>query len=273
MTLRLGWFATAKGTGSYNLLEATTRAKKAGLLDAEIVFVFCNREPGEADATDRFFELVRANDIPLLTLSSVRFRRERGGTRSRPGSPLPEWRADFDAEVERLVAPYRMDVGVLAGYMLIFTPEACRRLPLLNLHPAAPGGPAGTWQEVIRQLIRDGASESGVMTIRAIPEVDAGPPVSYCRYTIRDAEMEPLWQEAAEASVAAIDDTRLFHTIRRRGATREVPLLVATLQALAAGERRIDGLRVVDREGRDAEPLDLTSQVEAAIAASRPTPR
>lgn len=267
MALRIGWFATARGSGSYNLLLATTAAIERGELDAEIAFVFCNRDPGEAEATDRFFELVHANNIPLLTLSSVRFRRARDGARSRPGSPLPQWREAFDAQVERLIAPYTFDVAMLAGYMLIFTPEVCARLPLLNLHPAAPGGPAGTWQEVIRQLIAARATTSGVMAIRAIPEVDAGPPVTYCTYSIGDEAMTPLWAEAAAVPPGSLEGTRLFRAIRERGAEREAPLVIATLRAFASGERRIEGLRVLDAHGNDAPPLDVTAEVEAAVAA------
>src|SRR3972149_2420562 len=59
------------------------------------------------------------------------------------GEPLPEWRRDFDREVIRLLGPYPFDIGMLAGYMLIATELLCERYDLLNLHPAAPDGPAG----------------------------------------------------------------------------------------------------------------------------------
>ncbi|GAH59253.1 unnamed protein product, partial [marine sediment metagenome] len=38
-----------------------------------------------------------------------------------------------------------------------------QRYNMVNLHPAAPGGPTGTWQEVIWQLIENKAEETGVM--------------------------------------------------------------------------------------------------------------
>ena len=266
--LRIGWFATARGTGSYNLLEATTRAIREGRLRASIAFVFCNREPGEAEPTDRFFDLVRANGIPLVTLSSVRFRRERDGERSRPDEPLPQWRWHYDHEVARLIAPYPFDVGMLAGYMLIVTSELTDRHPLLNLHPAAPGGPAGIWQDVIRQLIVAREKRSGVTIFRVTPEVDAGPPVAYCTYPIDDGELTPLWRKAVDVPPEKLEDTALFRAIRERGAARELPMVVATLRAFAEGERRFEGGRAVDAAGREAA-LDLTAEVEAAVAAMR----
>ena len=59
----------------------------------------------------------------------------------------------------------------------IFGPAACGAMTLLNLHPAAPGGPIGIWQDVIWQLIASRAERSGVTIFRAIPEVDTGPPL------------------------------------------------------------------------------------------------
>ena len=270
LMLRIGWFATARGKGSYRLLEAALDAIRAGTLETEIAFVFSNREPGEAEPTDRFFELVRANGIPLVTLSSVRFRKEHGGERSRTGEPLPEWRQAYDREVFRLLKPYQWDFGVLAGYMLIFTPEVSTKYPLLNLHPAAPGGPIGVWQEVIRQLVRERAERSGATIFRAIAEVDAGPSVAFCTYPIRDEPVARMWREVAGLPDTTLEHTPLFRIIRERGAARELPLVVETLRAFARGERRFDESgRVVNALGKEAAPLDLTDAVEAAVLSSR----
>jgi hypothetical protein len=78
MTLRLGWFATGRGTTSGNLFRATLDAIEGGM-DARISFVFSNREPGDFENTDRFFDAVRASGTPLLTLSNTKFRRAAGG--------------------------------------------------------------------------------------------------------------------------------------------------------------------------------------------------
>ena len=58
MTLRIGWFTTARGPGSRAMFEAVRAAIDAGAMDAELAVVFCNRERGESEATDSFFDLV-----------------------------------------------------------------------------------------------------------------------------------------------------------------------------------------------------------------------
>lgn len=273
MTLRIGWFATGRGEGSPKLLRAALDAIRSGALDAEIAFVFCNRERGEYEATDRFLDLVEASGIPLLTLSSRAFRNARGGERSRAGQPLPAWRVEYDRAVMDLIAPLRFDVGMLAGYMLIFTGEAARAHSFLNLHPAAPGGPAGTWQEVAWQLIDTQAERSGVMVHLATEELDRGPPVAYCTFSLRGPAFDALWdaidgRTAAEIEAAGGEANDLFRAIRRHGALRELALVVGTLQAFATGRVRIDDGRVVDSAGRElARGLDLTAEVDAAVAA------
>ena len=272
MTLRLGWFTTARGAGSRAMYETVAGAIADGEIDAEIAFVFCNRDPGEDEVTDRFFELVRANRQPLVTRSSVRYRRSVGGRRSRAGAPLPVWRVEYDRLAEQQLAEHPFELGVLAGYMLIFSGEFVARHPLLNLHPALPGGPVGTWREVIRALMRERATESGVMLHLAIAEVDAGPVVAYCRYPLRDAEFDRLWTEL-EGQVDELDDealeaAALFAALRERGVRYESPLLLATIAELAAGRLRVSDGRVLGPDGARGEPADLTEQVRARLAGS-----
>ena len=269
--LRIGWFSTGRDEAACQLLEATWQAIQQGELKAEVAFVFSNRERGENPASDRFFELVEGYALPLVCLSSKRFRQERGEPPARAGEPLPPWRAEYDRAVMRLLEPHPFDVGILAGYMLIFTEEPCQRYNLLNLHPAQPGGPVGTWQNVIWQLMEQGASTAGVMMHLATPELDQGPPVTYCTYGIRGPAFEPLWAEIGSKSVAEVregegEENRLFREIRRQGVVRELPLIVATLRAFADGKVRIEGERVLDAAGRPIEGYDLTEEIEAVIA-------
>ena len=267
MTLRLGWFTTARGSGSRAMFEAVASAIADGTLDAEFAAIVCNRDPGEDATTDAFFARVRALSIPLVTVSSVGFRRRAGGERSTPGAPLPPWRAEFDRAVDAALAPYAFDLGVLAGYMLVFEREFVQRHPLLNLHPALPGGPAGTWREVIRHLIRERATESGVMLHLAIAEVDRGPVVAYCRYSLHTPALGALWAALPADPATMIDDaldaTPLFEAIRALGVVRESPLLVATLREFASGRLRTSGARVLDASGAPAAPADLTAEVDA----------
>ena len=267
MTLRIGWLTTGAGPGSqrWRMFNAVHDAIRSGQLDAEMAYVFCNRERGEDEGTDTLLDLVQSHKVPLVTLSSRAFRRANGGELSKHGQPLPAWRVGYDRAVAELIAAHQFDIGMLAGYMLIFTPEMSRRHPFLNLHPAEPGGPVGTWQEVIRQLIDTNASRSGVMVHLATEELDRGPVAAYCTFLLRGGAFDRLWADGGSRALG--DDDALFHAIRTQGAAREVPLIVATLGALADARLALAGGRIVNHEGRElAQGLDLTAEVEASVA-------
>ena len=268
--LRIGWFATGRGEGSRGLLRFVADAIADGQLDAGIEFVFSNREPGEAEGSDAFFELVRSYGLPLVTLSSARYRREHGG------GPMSRHRVGFDREAMRLLQPYQPDVCALAGYMLICSGELCRRYPLLNLHGALPDGPVGTWQSVIWQLIASKATRTGAMIHLATEEVDRGPVLSHCVVPIVggpfDAERDALYGRDIEQIRATEDEENaLFRLIRAEGYRREPYLLLETLRAVADGRLKVRPGEALDTWGNplaDTLPtgLALTDEIEAAIA-------
>jgi phosphoribosylglycinamide formyltransferase-1 len=271
--LRLGWFATGTGSTSPKLLREALEEIRLGRLHAEIVAVFSNREPGEDEASDRYHALVRDAGVPLVTLSDRRFRRERGGEPARKNEPLPSWRRDYDREVMRLLEPYPFDVGVLAGYKLIFCAEAAERWDLLNLHPAEPGGPKGVWQDVIWELIHRRAEHAGIMVHLATPELDEGPPVTFCTYPIRGPDFDALWSALGDFSVEEMkaeqgEDHPLFVEIRRHGVEREIPLVIETLRAFADGRIRIRSRTVVDEAGAPIPAIDLSGEIERLVASA-----
>ena len=102
--LKLGWFSTGRGPGSRGLLQFIQQRIERGLLDVSISFVFCNRERGEAEGSDTFFRLVDDYRLPLVTLSSRRFAREKGGR-------FVQCRSAYDLSVRDLLQGY--DVGRL----------------------------------------------------------------------------------------------------------------------------------------------------------------
>ncbi len=275
MTLRIGWFSTGAGEGSqrWQLFRTAVEEMRGGRLDAEIAFVFCNRDRGEDPGTDSFLDLVESSGIRYLTLSSRRFRREHGGKRSAKGEPLPAWRIEYDRAVGDLVAPYAFDIGMLAGYMLILTPEMAGRFPFLNLHPAEPGGPAGTWQDVVWQLIDRRAERSGVMLHLATDALDEGPVVAYCTYSLRGPDFDPLWRSidgrsASDVQAREGEANPLFAAIRRHGAARETPLVIAALRALADARLRLERGRLLDEQGNAVtNGLDLTGDIDATVVA------
>lgn len=262
-SLRIAWLTTGRGPGSYGALEYVMAAIDSGL-PVEIAAVFVNRDPGEAPATDALMDLVRERGIPLETISSVGFRKGRGGKLSKPGEPLQPWRLDYDEAVAERLARHEFDLGVMFGYMLIATRPLESRFTFINDHPALPDGPIGTYQEVIAQLVRTDASESGCMVNVVTADVDRGPAVSFCRFTIRDEANRSLWNDpeaigAANLSLDALMQTALFQDIRARGVLRERPFLVETLRSIAAHTLAVP----------PAVPLDLTDAVEASLESNR----
>jgi len=268
--LRIGWFATGRGEGSQKLLRAAVEAVREGRLDAEIAFVFSNRERGQFDVTDMFFDQVESYGIPLITLSDARFRRAHGGDVAKKGQPLPAWRTDYDRAAIDLIRPYDYEIGMLAGYMLICTEPLMSHRPLLNLHPAAPGGPAGTWQDVTWDLIAQRAPQSGVRIHLGTLALDEGPIVTYCTYPLTGANIDLLWRAVEQRGVDEIRETDgeanpLLQEIRRRGAARELPLVVETLRAFADGRLRLEGGRIIAGETKVVGGYDLTPEIEATL--------
>lgn len=265
MTLQLGWFSTGRGQGSRSMLERTLQAIDSGELDARLQFVFSNWERGEGEGSDRFFDLVESRDIPLLTYSSRKFRRAHDGD-------FGAHRAEYDAYVVSLLAPYSPDLCVLAGYLLILSPVLCQAGTFINMHPALPDGPKGLWQSVNWELIDQRAPETGVMVFLVIEAVDEGPPIAYTRFPLRGPRFDPLWAQVGEESSAALrerhgEEDPLFQAIRQEGLRREPVLLLETLKAFAKNELHIDAGRLVGAQGRPAPPRDLTTRVEAIVEA------
>ncbi|MBM2825942.1 MAG: phosphoribosylglycinamide formyltransferase [Dehalococcoidia bacterium] len=266
--LRIGWFSTARSETGRRLLRATYDSIRSGELDAEIAFVFCNREPGESPETDLFFEQVQSYGIPLVHLTYEGFRTHHGQGPAMHGGRPSQWRVEYDRQVMECLEDYQMDLGVLAGYMLITSDEMCQRYDLINLHPAAPNGPTGMWQQVIWRLIETRAKESGVFMHLVTPELDRGPIVTYCTFSLRGGPFDPLWHELGDSPVEEIqarygEEFPLFQIIRRYGAARETPLILATLKAFSRGKVRIRLKVVVDGDGNPISGYNLSKEIDS----------
>jgi phosphoribosylglycinamide formyltransferase-1 len=268
--LTIGWFSTGRDEAARQLLQVVYQKIEIGEIEGKIDFVFSNREPGEAKESDLFFELVRNYRIPLICFSSNKFKESKDITGKAEGDTLPEWRLEYDREVMKRLEGFRPDLCVLAGYMLIVGEEMCRRYDMINLHPATPEGPKGSWQEAIWTLLENKATESGVMMHLVTPELDRGPVITYCTYPIRGEPFDKYWREVDSCSVADIkeeqgDNNALFQLIRRHGLAREFPLIVSTLRAFGRGEVKIEAGRVFDRQGKPISGYDLSREVNKAV--------
>jgi len=263
-----GWFSTGRDKAARELLETSYSSLKKGETEAEIAFVFCNREPGESVDSDLFLKLVDSFHIPLVCYSYLKFKDGRDD--SRQGEALPRWRLDYDREVMDRLKNFHPDLCVLAGYMLIVGEEMCLRYNMINLHPAAPGGPAGTWQEVIWQLIERKAGETGAMMHLVTPELDRGPVVTYCTFPITGEPFDNYWREIESKGIDEIkrsqgDNNTLFQLIREQGLKREFPLIVSTMKAFSQGKGKIDNGKVVDAEVKPINGYNLTDGIDKLV--------
>ena len=209
--------------------------------------------------------MVEARGIPVEAVSSVRYRKSVGGKLGKPGEPLQPWRFDYDRETAATLAKYDFTLGVMFGYMLIATEPLFSRFTFINDHPALPDGPIGTYQEVIAELMRTQALDSGCMMNLVTGDVDRGPAISFCRFPIRDAANEPAWEalSGSDIDAASLDEIMgmpLYADIRARGVARERPFLVETLRSIAEGTLAVP----------PATPLDLTVAVERAVHSTPP---
>lgn len=246
---RIGLFTSAWDKVAWELVEAVSQ-------NFPVTFVFVTREEGETHFGDLMINNVRAADLPLITFSSLRFKPE---LRKKDREA---WRLEHDREVMKLLPP--TELIVLLGYMWWFGKEMCQKKMAINLHPALPDGPKGNYREVIWQLIRDRATETGVMMHLVTPELDRGPAIAFCRFSIRGADFDPLWQEmekrlANGESLEEIaekegENNPLFAAIRQKGVIREFPMVIEAIRALAEGKAKIEG-----------GGYDLTEEIDAAI--------
>ena len=124
MTLQLGWFSTGRGPGSYGMLHHVLRSIHTGELDACVQFIYSNRERGEGEGSDHFFDMVESNGIPLLSYSFRKFRRARGGE-------FDPHRAEYDSR--------------RAGPLVALCAGTCASWPGISLFSARPfAGPTST---------------------------------------------------------------------------------------------------------------------------------
>jgi len=268
--LNIGWFSTARGNSSRILLNSVVERIKTNQLDAQIDFVFCSREPCESETTDLFISQVHDYKIPLICYSIKKFAGDYGQPIGSKDGDLPGWRLDYDRQVMDKLRDFDCKLCLLAGYMLIVGPEMCQRYNMINLHPALPDGPKGTWQEVIRQLIKENAAQSGIMMHLVTPELDRGPVISFCRYPVKGPGFDPLWAAAGRRPLDEImardgQENELFKLIRQNGFEREIPLILHTLRAFSSGQLKISGNTLLDAEGRPTPAHDLTREIELEI--------
>lgn len=266
--MEFGWWTTGRDQAAVDLFDAVWRAIKEGVIPGKISYVFCSKAKGEGVHSDRLMDTASMLGLPVVNISAAGFMPElRAADRDK-------WRELYHGAVLDAVRDFHQDIVVLAGYMWVVSARVCQSFPIINLHPALPGGPCGTWQEVIWQLIRERAGRAGAMMHLVTPELDRGPAITWCAFDIKDgAPWDVLWRQLDEslktsdldAIKASYGETQpLFAAIRKEGVKREIPLIIQTLRLLATGGISIKDGGPFDISGRALEtPYDLTPEIEA----------
>jgi len=159
---RLAVFASGYGSNLQAIIDATESGR---LPDTRVAVVVADRR--EAYALQR----ATAHSIPTLYHPFLPYRK---AGRSR---------ADYDADLAAKLAPYRLDLVALAGWMRVLTMAFLQHYPnrVLNIHPALPGAFPGTHaiERAFEAFQRGEITETGVM-VHLVPDegVDIGPVVA-----------------------------------------------------------------------------------------------
>ncbi|MDX1779038.1 MAG: hypothetical protein R3339_09165, partial [Thermodesulfobacteriota bacterium] len=125
------------------------------------------------------------------------------------------------------------------------------------------------------ELIESKAEQSGVMIHLVTKDLDKGPPITYCTFPLRGQSINPLWENLERTlQKQSLDQiiheegeyNPLFKEIRRRGAIRELPLIVQTLKTFSEGKIIIENHQVLVDNHVQQKPYCLTEQIEASLA-------
>lgn len=194
-------------SGNGSNLQALIDAIRMKALDASIVCVVSNRKAA--------FGLARAEKAGVPTRYFP----------LKPYLDAGRTRAEYDGDLAALVAAYKPDWVVLAGWMHILSAAFIERFPyrVVNLHPALPGKFPGAHaiEEAFAAFQRGEIKQTGCM-VHLVPDeaVDAGPVIGVAEVPIyRTDTLEMLTNRMHQA---------------------EHKLLVQSLQRLTVGDEDIE---------------------------------
>lgn len=148
-------FASGSGTN----FEAIVKATQSGIINGFIGLLVCNKP--EANC----IKIAEENGIPVLVKPYWKHNQTR-----------EEYYEDILENIKQ-----KIDLVVLAGWMLIVTPNFITTIKimdvdLINLHPALPGQFPGinAIERAYESYQHNEITESGLMIHHVVPEIDAG---------------------------------------------------------------------------------------------------
>ncbi|MBI0582938.1 MAG: hypothetical protein ISF22_01790 [Methanomassiliicoccus sp.] len=246
---RIGWFTTARGPGSYGLFTSILARIHSGNVDARLAFVFINREVKGNEFRRKIIQMAEDEGIPVIIFPSDGFMPEL------KARDIAAWREEYGKGLREQISRYPMDLGVLAGYMLVIDPMTCREHDLINLHPALPDTYKGTWEEIVGQVVENGDEAYGATVHVCSPELDRGAIIAYDSFST--APLRARFESKEE----------LVKAVRAEEVRREAPLLMETIKMIVDGEIVLRGGEVYDPRGlRIEEHPNLSERVSGVLA-------
>ena len=189
LTSRLAVLISGNGSNLQAILDACA----SGELHAEVVAVISNK----SDA----FGLERAHQANVPAIAKPKLK--------------VQDRREYDAELADLVAAYRPDWIVLAGWMRVLSAAFLDRFSkrVINLHPALPGTFPGTHaiERAYESYRRGEIDHTGVM-VHLVPDegVDSGPVLAQESVPIQPSDT----LESLEEKIHAVEHHLLVNTLK-----------------------------------------------------------
>ncbi len=245
---KIGWFTTARGPGSYNLFSSMQNGIEKGEIDAKLSFVFINRDIKGNQYRMKLVKKAEDSGVPVILFPSDNFKPD-----LKQGD-IEAWREAYGQGLRDQISKYEMDFGVLAGYMLIFDRETCRRYTMINLHPALPDTYKGTWEEIVGKVVDNGDEQYGATVHLCTPELDRGEPIAYDAFPLGKLKAKHMARED------------MMKAIRAEELKREAYLLIAAIRMIVDGEVSLKDGKVFNRRGnRVSEYPNLAARIDAQL--------
>lgn len=185
--VRIGLVGSTRGSSS----QATIDAIKRGELNAQVAVIVSNK----ADAG--ILERARNEGIKGVHVPCAK------------GTP----RAQYDAELTRVMKDEGVDLVMLVGFMRILSPEFCRDWEnrCVNIHPSLlPKHAGGMDLEVHTAVLAAGETETGCTVHMVTEQVDGGPCVVQRKVPVVPGDTP----ESLKAKVQAEEGPALVEAVR-----------------------------------------------------------
>lgn len=206
-SLRLAVLASGRGTDLQSILDASREAR----ISSRVVVVVSDRQDAKALERARGAGIV-AECVPLPAGATGAARRQ-----------------SHEERIQKVLAHYKVDLVVLAGFMRILSPEFVRNYPnrIVNIHPSLlPGFPGVHAQN---QALGAGVRVTGCTTHFVDDQVDHGPILLQAAVLVKAGDTE--------------------ETLSQRILDVEHELLPRTIRLFEEGRVRVVGRRVEIQPG------------------------